>query len=245
MAQSYTQSVAAAPAMRTTPDVHYDVDTTAYVEPKDRVRWASVLAGLVTVMATLIVFTVLGIAIGLSAFDPGSPNNYSLGAGAGIYGLIAGLIAFFFGGFVAARTAAVTGRDNGLLQGAIVWMITLVVVVNMLGAGIGTLLGITTDAATAALSAAGNVAGNAIDASGGADNAVADAANTTNLDEQAQAAASQAQQQIENVTPQAIENVADGASRAAWMTLLGLGLTAAAAIIGGRAGARSRREAAA
>src|SRR5215216_1006055 len=77
-------------------EVYYDVDATNVVTPVDRVRWASVLAGVFTVFATLAVLAVLGIALGLSTFDADNPRNF--GIGAGIYGLVSALIAFLLGG---------------------------------------------------------------------------------------------------------------------------------------------------
>lgn len=246
MSDPYAQRTAAAVA-RTSPDVIYDVDTTSVVTPTDRVRWASILAGLFTVMASLIFFTVLGIALGFAAYDPNQPNNYGLGAGVGIYGIIVGLLSFFLGGYVAARTAAVAGTGNGFLQGALVWMVTLVLVVNLLGAGIGTLLGITANAAAeVAGGAAAEVVDEAADAAGGGAGAVATAVPAGGDSVQAaatqvQGAANQVQEQIQNVTPQQIDQVTTNVSQAAWWTLLGLGVTALAAVIGGVAGARPRR----
>lgn len=241
MSDPYVQRTAATGAVTTrTPDVYYDVDATNVVTPTDRVRWASVLAGIFTTLASLIVFTVLGIAIGAAAFDPNQPNNFGLGTG--IYSIITGILSFLFGGFVAARSAAVAGRNNGVLNGAMVWIVTTVLVINMLGAGLGALIGATTSAAAdAAATVAGEVAGQAADAavSGAGTTGVGTTADA--VGDQAAAAANQIQNQVANVPDAQLEQAADSVSQGAWMALLAMGLTAGAAILGGVMGARPRR----
>jgi ABC-type multidrug transport system fused ATPase/permease subunit len=165
MAETYRNAneprVAARPADTsfTMVDEHGKVSVAA---PVDRVRWSSVLAGLFTTLATLIVLAVLGIAIGLSTFDAQNLDNF--GIGAGIYGAVSAIIAFLFGGFISARTAAVAGSGNGILNGAMVWLVTIPLIVNLLGSGIGTLLGTATDLVGDAAVAAGNAVGGAASA---------------------------------------------------------------------------------
>ena len=47
-----------------------DVENTI-VTPTDRVRWGSILAGLFTALSTLLVLTLIGLAIGAASYDPG------------------------------------------------------------------------------------------------------------------------------------------------------------------------------
>jgi hypothetical protein len=233
MSDPYVQRPAAATPTTSRPrDVYYDVDATTVVTPKDRVRWASVLAGLVTALASMIIFAVLGIALGFAAFDPGEPNRY-LGLGTSIYAIVTGLLSFAFAGFVAARTAAVTGGDNGFLHGMMVWMVAIVFIVNMLGMGLGALLG-------TAANVAGEAAANLVD-----DAAVAvgvDAAGQATVGVDTNAAGTGADTVVNvpapQVTQQQAEQAADTISNTAWMTLLAMGLTAFASIIGGVLGAR-------
>lgn len=139
-------------------------DKVSFATPVDRVRWSSVLAGLFTALATMIVLVVLGIAIGLSSFDAQNLDNF--GIGAGIYGAVSAMIAFLFGGFISARTAAVAGSGNGILNGAMVWLVAIPLIVNLLGNGVGTLLGTATDLAGDAAMAAGSAVGGAASAAG-------------------------------------------------------------------------------
>jgi hypothetical protein len=208
------------------------------VSPIDRIRWASVLGGVVTVLATIAVFTVLGLALGLSTFEVEQRQNF--GIGAGIYGIIAALIAFALGGYMAARTTAVAGRGNAMLNGGMVWLVTIPLIVNMLGAGIGSLLGTATDLATTAASTAAQVAAPV------AGQIAEEAANDPNIQPTTDAVATQAggvvediQEQVGSISAQDVEAVARDVSTAAWTALLALGLTALASVLGGLAGTRT------
>jgi hypothetical protein len=230
-----------------------DADGSRYVQeitaPMDSVRWASVLAGIFAVFATLAVLAVLGVAIGLSTFQADQPRNF--GIGAGIYGVVSALIAFIIGGYTAARTAAVAGRGNAMLNGAMVWVVTIALIVNFLGNGIGTLLGAATSvvgtAAQAAAPVVGEVVGsvvNATPAPGSTAPAVGnDATGASGVQATvvtgAQDTAQSIQSQVQNVTPQDVENAARDASGAAWTTLLALVLSMIAAVIGGLIGTRT------
>jgi hypothetical protein len=136
------------PAVTTTGGPQYDVDM-AVVTPTDRVRWGPIVAGLFAALSTLAVLSVLGLAIGASAFDPGDRAS-SFGIGAGIWGAISALLAFGVGGWTAARTAAVGGRANGLLNGTMVWVVAIPLLLYLLSSGIGSLLGTAGQAAATA-----------------------------------------------------------------------------------------------
>lgn len=219
------------------PRTVYNYDADNFIFPSDRVRWAAVLAGLFTVIASMVVFAILGVALGLSSFDANQPNNFV--AGAGIYGAITSLLSFALGGFIAARTAGVAGRGNGVLHGGMVWIVTTALMVVILGNGIGTLLNVAGDAATATASVAGPVAaevsGNV--AQNPALQATA-ATGATQVAPTAENAIQDAQQQLQSVTPEQINETVRDLSPAAWIALLIAGLTAAAAIIGGVLGSR-------
>lgn len=237
---------------------NYNVPDYSIIAPLDRVRWASVLAGLFTTLSSLVFFTVLGIAIGLSTFDANNPDNFGLGAG--VYGAISALISFFLGGWMSARTTAVAGTGNAILNGAMVWLVAIPLIVNILGTGVGTLLGTATDVATAAAGAAAEVAAPladdaaaaVIDGETGALGAQGDAGvQATTVPGAVDAppvatavtgvegAVQDAQQQLQNIDAQDVEAAARDLSGPAWGALLALGLSAGAAILGGLAGRRS------
>ncbi len=213
-----------------------DVNT-AVITPVDRVRLPSVIAGILTTLSTLVVLSVLGLAIGLDRYD-GTGN--ALGLNASIWGAISALIAFGLGGFVAARSSATaSGPRNGIFNGAIMWMAAIVLIIMLIGGSIGSLLGLAGNVAGTAITAAAPVAGQVVEnaAQGGA--AAAPAAD-------AAAAAATAvpdivgQVQSQN-TPANRDQIAADVSQAAWSVLLTLGLSAAASLIGGAIGASKDR----
>ncbi|MBN8634489.1 MAG: hypothetical protein J0M07_04140 [Anaerolineae bacterium] len=219
----------------------YDYDATMMITPTDRVRWGPILAGLFTVLATLVFFTLLGLALGLETFNADDPRSF--GIGAGIYGIIAGLISFALGGFIAAKTAAVTGVGNAILQSGMVWIVTIALIVNFIGTGIGTLLNVAGSAVTTAADVASNVAGDAAGAVASDPNLQATAQTgvegaAPELQATAAALPGEVQGALEDVSPQEVEQAADNVADAAWWALLGLGVTAAAALGGGLMGTR-------
>ncbi len=114
------------------PVARTEVNTFDTPHLRDRVRWSSILAGLFSALAALLILSLLGVAVGLTAAsgDPNGvtgaankANNY--GTGAAIWAAATALISFFIGGYVAARTAGIRGKTNGWVNGALVWAITL------------------------------------------------------------------------------------------------------------------------
>jgi len=185
----------------------------------DRVRWGAILAGLVTALSTLVVLSVLGLAIGLTTYETGDRLS-NFGMGAGIWGAISTIVAFVLGGWVAARSAGVGGRSNALLNGAMVWAVAIPLIMYLLGSGVGSMLNMATDAAAASTTAIVN------NASPADVNAATDAA-------QAQAA---------QVDPATVNDVAQNAGQAAWGTLVALLLGLVAAVGGGLLGEHRKLE---
>src|SRR5690606_7864519 len=166
---------------------------TAVIEPKDRVRWGPILAGIFTALSTLLLLSVLGAAIGCSAYDPGDQAS-AFGIGAGIWGVISMIAAFLIGGWLAARTAALGGHSNGLPNGAMVWAVGIPLTAMLLG--------------STAMSGA-NIASNAAD----------QMSANTNQPRQASAQIGDVSVDASQVNS---EEAADRAASTAWWTLLAL-----------------------
>lgn len=127
---------------RPAPDVvALGVDVDAPLPARDRVRWGPILAGLVTALTTLVVLTVLGVGLGLSAFDPDETGVTTLGTAAGIWGALTGLLAFLIGGFVAGSTAGVRIPGSGALNGFIMGAAAIALTIWLVGSGLGNVLG--------------------------------------------------------------------------------------------------------
>lgn len=106
----------------------------------NRVQWGPILGGVVTTFATLLLLTALGLAIGASAFEPGTDLT-EWGTGAGIYGILSAIAAFFLGGWVAAKTSATGGSFSGLMNGFVAGAVALLALVWFSTSGLTNLFG--------------------------------------------------------------------------------------------------------
>lgn len=221
-----------------------DVDILGVASPVDRVRWAAIFAGLFTTVTTFILLSILGLAIGASAFDPGDSLG-GFGMGAGIWSAVSALIAFFVGGLIAARAAAVTGKGNGALNGVMVWVVMIPLALYLVSSGIGSTLralgGVAATSVQAAAPIVGQVAADAASAQGvtvESVQATAEAAGVALATPAAQATVqAQVQAALPDVNPEQVDQVAETST---WSTLVALLLGLVAALLGGLAGSRSR-----
>jgi hypothetical protein len=110
------------------------------VQVKNRVQFGPIVAGILTAIATLLILTVLGVAIGGSALEPRDAGE-TMATAAAVWGVASALIAFFLGGWVAAKTAAVAGAGSGLINGLMVGAAILVIVLWLTGSGVSAILG--------------------------------------------------------------------------------------------------------
>lgn len=107
---------------------------------RDRVRWGPIIAGLATTVMTLIALTVLGLAVGLSVFEPADINE-EVPVAASIWSAMTALVAFFVGGWMAGTSVSLFSDDNGLLNGFMVGAAALALIAVLASFGAGNLLG--------------------------------------------------------------------------------------------------------
>jgi len=186
---------------------------------RDRVRWGPILAGLATALTTLLMLSLLGLAIGLTVVNAGdaaaqgdAPNG--LGRNSAIWGALSALIAFFLGGMLAGRSAAVFSRGWGALNGALVFLVAVPVILWLASMGLGTILG-----------SLGSFAGSLNPDPGTVQNA-----------------ADQARQAAQNTRPIDVARAAETARNTAWGTLLGMLIGLGASTLGGMLGTRRELE---
>jgi len=129
----------------------HDYDIEADIQPasnlfRDRLRWGPIIGGVATAMTSMLMLSLLGLAIGLTTVNAGDaaatgslPNNS--GTTAAIWGAVSAVISFFLGGFVAGRSASVFSRGWGSLNGAMVFLIGVPIMLWLAGQGLGTLMG--------------------------------------------------------------------------------------------------------
>jgi hypothetical protein len=101
-----------------------------------RISWGGIWAGVLTVMGTLLFLTTLGLAIGVSAVDPGQTDAATFGTGAAVWSGLSLLIALFVGGMAATRLGMVFDRAAGAFEGALVWVLSFLIVLWLAGSGV-------------------------------------------------------------------------------------------------------------
>jgi hypothetical protein len=87
-----------------------------------RVKWSAILAGWVVGLATQMMLTLLGLAIGAWSVDlrEAEPTG-GIPLGTGIWTGISMLVSAFVGAFVTARMSGSSLKTDGLYHGAVVW----------------------------------------------------------------------------------------------------------------------------
>ncbi|MBE9161873.1 MULTISPECIES: hypothetical protein [Microcoleaceae] len=183
------------------------------MEYHDRVRWGPIFSGLVIAIATQLVLSALGAAIGLSNIaNSGAPRTIasSVGTGVGIWSIISLLISLGVGGWVTARACGPMNRSTALLNGAILWATTLTIGSWLLANGVAGTFGIV-------------------------------AANAGEVINQAQQGVVNLPNQAPNVSAQDTRNIAENAAKAGWSFLFGSLLGLVASMAGASAGARTPR----
>ncbi len=181
--------------------------------PADRVRWGPIWAGLLAAFFTLLVLSLLGLAIGASTVNAGQAARGSVNQNAGQYSAIwagiSAIIAFLIGGYMAGRTAAVHERGWAALNGGLVFLLALPILLWLATQGLGALIG-----------NAGHIAGGLGINLGQVGSAATGATRT--------------------ITPAQAQQATDTAKTTAWGTLIGLLLGYGAAALGGVLGARTQ-----
>jgi len=208
----------AAPVVRHVEETREHELPDAFNLRRDRVHWGPIVAGLLTALTTLLLLSLLGVAVGLTTVNAGTAAAQGApppdaGRNSAIWAAIAGILAFLLGGYVTGRTAAVFNRSWGALNGALVFMLAMPLILWLAGQGLGTVLG-----------SLGNLSG-ALASNPGAAQA-------------AQGAAGQAQSAAQSIQPIDVARAAEGARNAAWGALAGSLVALGASAVGGWLGTR-------
>lgn len=118
-------------------------------EPRDRL-WvvpraslSAVVVGTILALAMLFLLHLLGVGVGLAAFDPaaGMPTVEEFGMGAAIWSIVTFLIALFLGGWVAGRLAGDPMGVDGMLHGLVTWALTLLIVMWLATTAVAAVVG--------------------------------------------------------------------------------------------------------
>ena len=104
-----------------------------------KVSWGGVWGGVLVAIGLLLLLSVLGVAIGVTAVDPGETQAERVGTGIGVWGGLSLLIALFVGGMVSTRIGAIFDRTTGFFEGVLVWAVTVLLMIYLATTGIGML----------------------------------------------------------------------------------------------------------
>ncbi|MDQ3388273.1 MAG: hypothetical protein M3483_02090 [Gemmatimonadota bacterium] len=141
---------------------HGDVDP-LFERTGFRLSWGAIFAGFVIATAVQMVLSTLGVAIGMSAFNPGDGDSASgLGIAVAIWFALTAMVSLFIGGLVTGRLAGILTRNDGRLHGVVLWGLSTLLAVYFASIGLGRLTGGVFDLVTGTTAAvAGGVAGSA------------------------------------------------------------------------------------
>jgi hypothetical protein len=106
-----------------------------------RVSWGGIWGGVLAAIGLLILLSALGVAVGISAVQPGETEAGMLGTSAGIWAAVSLLLALFLGGLVATRVGAIFDRTTGFFEGTLVWVVSVLLMGYLASSGIGMLAG--------------------------------------------------------------------------------------------------------
>lgn len=186
------------------------------VDYHDRVRWGPIVAGIAVALASQLVLSGIGAAIGATTIaGSGAPRSNAGGVGnaVGIWTIISLFISLFLGSWVMARSCGPMNRSTALLNGAILWATTLALSAWLLANGVSGAFGILA-------SNAGEIIDQAQQQTGAA-------ANLPN--------------QAPNVTADQARDIAGNAAKVGWSFALGSLLGLVSSLIGSVVGARDYR----
>ncbi len=150
-----TRSTVVSPAIIATDSVVED-------RPTPRIDWRAVFGGVIVAIGVHVLFSFLGMGIGLATFSPTTDAEpvEKFGVGAAIVWSVCALVGLACGGFVAGRFSA--SHRSGMTHGVLVWSLSLTVTLLLLSVGTGKFLGGTMKIMGAGLNAGAEAAGSAL-----------------------------------------------------------------------------------
>jgi hypothetical protein len=109
-----------------------------------RIQWGPIVAGLLSALTAMTLLSLLGAAIGLTAFQAGAVQGApaaSAARNAAVWSGVSALLSFLLGGYVATRVAGLLDRGWGAWHGALVFMLAIPVLFWLAGQGLGAVVG--------------------------------------------------------------------------------------------------------
>lgn len=183
------------------------------VDYHDRVRWGPILGGIAVALATQLILSGIGAAIGATTIsESGAPrsNAGNVGSAVGIWTIVSLFISLFLGSWIMGRCCGSMNRSTALLNGAVLWATTLALSSWLLASGVSGAFGVL-------------------------------ASNAGEIANQVQQQPSTIPNQVPNVTAQQTRDIAGNIAKAGWSFAFGSLLGLVASLIGAAFGARDYR----
>ena len=107
------------------------------------VDWTAVWVGALSGLAAVLVFGLIGTAIGAHMSQPDKPllDFKTIKIGTLAYSIFSAFLAFVIAGWVTGRVAGIRRSEPAMLHGAISWLVCLPVLVVLAGLGAGSYMG--------------------------------------------------------------------------------------------------------
>jgi hypothetical protein len=196
-----------------------------------RISWGAIFGGLFVALAVHLLLLSLGGAIGLSAIEPRTQEDYTgIGVGSAIWTALTLLIGTGAGGYVASYLGATTHRADGVLHGLVTACLALVLLTWLVGGTVARTVS--------------NLFGFAGQAALTTGSSAASSGQLSNVDQgDLEAARSKVEQALpsEAQTREVAQGVADVGAGALWGTFIGVLLGMLGGIFGGLLGTNGYR----
>jgi len=107
------------------------------------VNWSAVWVGTLGAVAAVLIFGLIGTAVGAYAMEPGGRivDLHKVAIGSLIFGVCAAFFAFVIGGWIAGKIAGILRAEPAMLHGAVVWLLAAPFLVTLAALGAGSYLG--------------------------------------------------------------------------------------------------------
>jgi hypothetical protein len=197
------------------------------------VSWRAIFAGIAVALAVDVLLTLLGFAVGLTAFEPTAGAAKGVGMGVGIWLIITAIASVFAGAYFGSRVAGDPWKGDGVAHGVMVWAGFTIISLWLVGSGLGKALN--SAAGLAGKSASVLMQPDVRSQVGGA--MMEHGYNPADAARGGRAVPPQAQQQAEDAAKKAADTAATGGAIASW---IGFGISLLSLIggaIGGMLGA--------
>jgi hypothetical protein len=186
-----------------------------------KVSWGGIWGGVLVALGLLLLLAALGLAVGVSAVQPGETEATTVGTGAAIWAGVSLLLALFVGGMVSTRIGAIGDGATGFFEGALVWVVSVLLMTYFASSGIGAIAGSAFKLVGGATQAVGAVVqgqgGGNVDASGSVDQIAARLKDPSTAQQIASATGMQASEVQASLseTAQRVESNRDNPTQAA------------------------------